>query len=45
MLIECHMYSVGNESFDDIIKAMDQAGVDKTIIFASYPTLYGRRSG
>ncbi len=43
MLIDCHVHSVGNESIDDVIKAMDQAGVDKAIIFAPYPAFYGRR--
>jgi len=43
MLIDCHVHSVGNESVDDVIKAMDQAGVDKAIIFAPYPAAYGER--
>jgi len=37
MLIDCHVHSRGHETVDDVIKAMDQAGIDKAIIFAPYP--------
>jgi len=43
MLIDCHVHSWGNESVDDVINAMDQAGVDKAIIFAPYPAVYEKR--
>jgi len=44
MLIDCHVHSVGNERVDEIIKSMDQAGVDKAVIFAPYPAVYGERN-
>ena len=37
MLIDCHVHSRGNESANEVVKAMDQAGVDKAIIIAPYP--------
>jgi len=37
MLIDCHVHSTGLEKIDDVINAMDHAGVDKAIIFAPYP--------
>lgn len=43
MLIDCHVHSLGNERVDEVIKAMDQAGIDRAIIFAPYPAVYGKR--
>jgi len=40
MLIDCHVHSTGKEKVDDVTDAMDQAGVDRAVIFAPYP---GRR--
>ena len=37
MLIDCHVHSRGDESADEVIKAMDKASVDKAIIIAPYP--------
>jgi predicted TIM-barrel fold metal-dependent hydrolase len=37
LLIDCHVHSEGDESADEVIKAMDRAGVDKAIIMSPYP--------
>jgi len=37
LLIDCHVHSMGNETANDVIKAMEKADVDKAIIFAPYP--------
>jgi predicted TIM-barrel fold metal-dependent hydrolase len=52
LLIDCHVHSKGNERADEVLKAMDQAGVDKAIVMSPYPgksisqepTRYGRFS-
>ena len=42
-MIDCHVHSTGKETIDKVINAMDQAGVDKAIIFAPYPGEFGER--
>jgi len=37
MLIDCHVHSFGKEKTGEVVNAMDQAGVDKAVIFAPYP--------
>lgn len=37
MLSDCHVHSRGDESADEVIKAMDGAGVEKAIVMAPYP--------
>jgi len=45
MLFDCHVHSRGNETVDEVIDAMDRAGVDKAIIFAPYPGRFGEAAG
>jgi len=37
MLIDCHVHSTGKEKINEVISALDRAGVDKAVIFAPYP--------
>jgi len=37
MLFDCHAHSRGNETADEVIRAMGQAGVDKSVITSPYP--------
>ena len=41
-LIDCHVHSTGKEKVSEVVDAMDEAGLDKAIIFAPYP---GRFTG
>jgi len=36
MIIDCHVHSRGTERVDDILRAMDQAGVEKICLFSPY---------
>lgn len=45
MLIDCHVHSSGKESVDEVVRDMDQAGVDKAIIFAPYPGRIFQKGG
>jgi len=36
MIIDCHVHSRGTESADGILRAMDQAGVEKMCLFSPY---------
>jgi len=39
MIIDAHVHSRGKESAKDILKAMDEAGIDKIFLFGPYPGL------
>jgi len=41
VLIDCHVHSMGTETADDVLKAMEAGGVDKAIIFSPYPWAKG----
>jgi predicted TIM-barrel fold metal-dependent hydrolase len=36
MIIDCHVHSRGTEKTDDILRAMDQADIDKMCLFSPY---------
>jgi len=37
MLIDCHVHSTGNEKVDEVVNALEKAGVDRAVVFAPYP--------
>jgi predicted TIM-barrel fold metal-dependent hydrolase len=37
MIIDCHVHSLGNETADEIVKELDRVGIDKAVVFATYP--------
>jgi hypothetical protein len=36
MIIDCHVHSRGTEKTDDILRAMDQAQIDRICLFSPY---------
>ncbi len=37
MIIDCHVHSLGLETVNAVVKGMDEAGIDKAVIFSPYP--------
>jgi predicted TIM-barrel fold metal-dependent hydrolase len=37
MITDCHVHSRGREKGEDVLKALDQAGIDRVCLFAPYP--------
>jgi len=37
MIIDCHVHSLGSETVNAVVKGMDEAGIDKAVIFSPYP--------
>ncbi len=37
MVIDVHVHSLGSESIDQIVRGMDEAGLEKVVIFSPYP--------